>query len=108
MCRQYPVTLEHYTKYRELTSELRLQFVETTYQIFSFRSFSELYAYQYTDPSLESLAPRIFEQWIVSMRVFNKKSRRLANFEMICLAKHCLLTQVLRAKPYFIQERANL
>jgi len=101
----YSVTQEHYKKYRALAESTRIRFNETTYRTFGFETFGELYAYQQRDQTLENLPPIVFAPWISSTRMFNKATKGLAEFELVCLAKHCLLTQTLGARPRFITKK---
>lgn len=105
MSRAYPVTAEHHKKYHALARHLRVKFNETTYRTFGFETFGELFAYQQRDPALENLPPTMFEPWSQSMRLFNKEAKKLAQFELICLAKHCLLAHTLGAKPKFTDKK---
>jgi len=105
--RQYRVTLDHFTKYQALAIHLRVSFNETALRAFGFTSYQDLAAHQSFDPALERLSPALFDSWCSGTRVFNKGAKRLATFELICLAKHCLLTQVLGAAPYFTRENRS-
>lgn len=104
MARRYPVTADHFTKYRNLANDLHVVFNENSHMAFGFQSYSDFAAYQVGDLTLENLHPEEFHSWIVGMRTFNKAAKKLATFELICLAKHCLLTQTLGAKPQFTRE----
>jgi hypothetical protein len=105
MSRAYPVTAEHYRKYQALARRLRVKFNETTYRSFGFETFGELFAYQARDPPLENLPASVFAAWAQATRVFNKEAKPLATFELVCLAKHCLLDHTLGAKPRFTDKK---
>jgi len=101
----YPVTREHYEKYCNLAASSRVRFNVSSYRSCGFQTLAELAAYQKRDARLADLSPALFSAWSASIRMFNPFLRSRPEYELVCLAKHCLLAHTLEARPRFIEKK---
>jgi hypothetical protein len=93
-------TKEHYDKYQALAQRLGVKFDADTLRFFGVASVEKLRELFQADPLLNNIPLRRFDNWTESFNLYNRGAR-LTLAEGCCLAKHCLIYQVLGVEPEF-------
>jgi hypothetical protein len=97
-------TKEHYKKYAELQKALHITF-KTDKPILDMDKETWTEEWK-TNPALNQIWMRRIDAWGAGVRIYNKEAQRrnLSMAEYVCLFKHCIIYDVIGAKPVFYED----
>jgi hypothetical protein len=103
----HKTTREHYEKYKALAEKLGVQFTQKSIEFFNYPSIKVLRGHYAVDPALNGQVGHAgglssFDGWFYKLQCYQPEARVLSVSEGVCIGKHCLIYQVLKATPEFI------
>lgn len=103
---KHKTTREHYEKYKVLAEKLGVQFTQDSAALFGYASIAALQEHYAFDPALNGKHGQAgglsnFDSWFYHVQTHNKEACALSMAEGVCIGKHCLIYQVLKATPEF-------
>lgn len=90
---------EHYEKYRSMAERLGVNFDQDSPRLFGV-TLEQLRARFEADPYLNNIPLHRFDSYAISLMICNR-GKGLSLSDGVCLAKHCLIYQVLGVEPEF-------
>lgn len=89
---------EHYNKYEQLRKELHVRFDENSLRFFNVENVDILRQHYNNDRALNTIPLRYFDAYAAIFIVRTTK-RTVYTHELVCMAKHCLIYDVLGIEP---------